>query len=166
MDDAPRLQSLFPRWENVRYLNGVLPWPYPADGAQSFLQMHIAAVEAGALRAWMICLKEDDQSFLGCIELRPFDGATRDMRGFWLAAEFQGRGYMTEAADRVTDFAFRNLGWPELWFANAAPNTRSIAVKQRQGAELIETIEGRFVEGVLPKQIWRLERSEWLARHP
>ena len=43
------------------------------------------------------------------------------MRGFWLDPEFQGRGLMTEAADRVTDYAFRDLDWPHLWVSNDEP---------------------------------------------
>jgi hypothetical protein len=27
MADAPQIQTLFPRWEIVRYLNNKVPWP-------------------------------------------------------------------------------------------------------------------------------------------
>ena len=56
------------------------------------------------------------------------------MRGFWLDPAFQGRGLMTEAADRVTDYAFRHLGWPCLWLSNAQENLASRRIKEKQGA--------------------------------
>jgi len=54
------------------------------------------------------------------------------MRGFWLDPEFQQRGLMTEAADRVTDYAFRELDWPHLWVSNAEPNRASARIKEKQ----------------------------------
>jgi hypothetical protein len=28
LEDAVRTQEIFPRWEIVRYLNAIVPWPY------------------------------------------------------------------------------------------------------------------------------------------
>ncbi len=36
--DAPAVQQLFPHWEVVRYLNALVPWPYPDDGALNYLR--------------------------------------------------------------------------------------------------------------------------------
>ena len=36
--DAGAIQQRFPHWEVVRYLNDRVPWPYPEDGALSFLR--------------------------------------------------------------------------------------------------------------------------------
>ena len=46
---------------------------------------------------------------------------------------------MTEAAQRVTSFAFNDLGWPELYLTNAVGNIASRRVKEKQGARLIDT---------------------------
>ena len=63
---------------------------------------------------------------------------SRDQRGFWLDPAFQGQGLMTEAADRVTDYAFRELGWPCLWLSNAQDNHASRRIKEKQGARLVD----------------------------
>jgi hypothetical protein len=34
--DAPQAQLLFPFWEIVRYMDAVVPWPYPVDGVLAF----------------------------------------------------------------------------------------------------------------------------------
>ena len=52
---------------------------------------------------------------IGRIDLWPDDGVSRDQRGFWLDPAFAGRGLMTEAAERVTEFAFVELGWPRIY---------------------------------------------------
>ena len=33
LSDAEQVQILFPHWEVVKYLNAIVPWPYPPDGA-------------------------------------------------------------------------------------------------------------------------------------
>jgi RimJ/RimL family protein N-acetyltransferase len=86
------------------------------------------------------------------------------MRGFWLDPEFRGRGLMTEAADRITDYALRELAWPHLWLSNAEPNRGSARVKERQGATLAATEPCKYVSGEHPRQIWLLTAEDWLAR--
>ena len=54
---------------------------------------------------------------------------------------------MTEAADRVTDYAFRDLGWPHLWLTNAQENHASRRIKEKQGARLIDLRIGHCVSG-------------------
>jgi RimJ/RimL family protein N-acetyltransferase len=88
----------------------------------------------------------------------------RDNRGFWLDPSYWGQGLMGEAADRVTDYAFLELNWPELWLTNAAENVRSARVKERQGAELVSTEPGEYVGGPGLRQTWRLTREAWLSR--
>jgi GNAT acetyltransferase-like protein len=36
LDDAPQVQALFPHWEIVRFLQKIVPWPYPPDGAYTW----------------------------------------------------------------------------------------------------------------------------------
>jgi ribosomal-protein-alanine N-acetyltransferase len=158
------VQDLFARWEIVEFLTNNVPWPYPADGAETFLRRAIAENEAGEKNHWAICLKDGPDEVIGSISLWPDDGETRDMRGFWLGQDFQGRGLMTEAADRVTDYALIELGWPSLWLGNAKANLRSARVKERQGAVLVEESVGDFISGRQVRQVWRLDREAWLAR--
>jgi [ribosomal protein S5]-alanine N-acetyltransferase len=93
----------------------------------------------------------------------PDDGVSRDQRGFWLDPEFQGRGLMTEAAERVTAFAFIELGWPHLWLSNAEANGASGRIKEKQGAQLIDRMPFRFVDGEGTRMVWLLRREDWLA---
>jgi len=164
--DAPALQRRFPRWEIVRYLNERIPWPYPADGAERFIALAQGDMARGEKHHWSIRAKEGADELIGGIDLWPDDGRSREMRGFWLDPEFQGRGLMTEAADRVTDYAFRELGWPRLWVSNAEANRASARVKERQGARLVGFEPFRFVEGESRRMVWLIERDDWLARRP
>jgi [ribosomal protein S5]-alanine N-acetyltransferase len=163
MSDAPAIQRRFAVWEVVRLLNGKVPWPYPADGAVQFLTKKLGEQEAGTDNyTWGIWLKDGPDELIGIIELRPKGGT--DARGFWLSQEFWGRGLMTEAADRVLDFAFDEVGMSEITLTNAKENVRSGAVKVRQGATPVgeDTIE--TVSGVKARQLWKITAADWAKR--
>jgi len=163
-DDAPTIQRRFPRWEVVRHLSAHIPWPYPADEAVRHVEQCIAAMARGEKLYWAITLKGAGDDLIGRIDLWPDDGESRDQRGFWLDPDFQGRGLMTEAAERVTAYAFEELGWTQLWLGNAKANTASARIKEKQGARLVEELPGRWVGGEGLKQVWLLRREEWLAQ--
>lgn len=164
--DAPVIQRRFPRWEIVRYLNPRVPWPYPADGASRFIELCQGEMARGEKHHWAIRLKDGPDEPVGSINLWPDDGQSRDMRGFWLDPEHQGRGLTTEAADRVTDYAFNDLGWPHLWVSNAEANLASARIKEKQGARLIAIEPFRFVEGESRRMVWLIEREAWQRVRP
>lgn len=163
--DTPAVQRRFPQWEVVKFLRAGIPWPYPPDGAAANMAETLRDLASGAKSHWSLFLKDGGPGeMIGRISLWPDDGESRDMRGFWLDPDFQGRGLMTEAADRVTDYAFADLGWSRLWLTNAEPNRGSARVKERQGATLVATEPGHFVCGDFPKQTWMLAAEDWISR--
>ena len=60
-------------------------------------------------------------------------------RGFWLAPEFQGQGYMREASIAATDYWFNTLNKPVLRAPKAAANSRSRRISDSSGMRLIRT---------------------------
>lgn len=163
--DVPAMQRHFSNWEVVRYLHAHVPWPYPEDGAAQHWARMSQEIAAREKSHWAITLKErGDDELVGLIVLWADDGETRDQRGFWLAREHWGRGLMTEAADRVVDYALVELGWPQLWLNNAEINSASHRVKEKQGAELVSRTPRAYVYGEGVCVTWRLTREAWLAR--
>ncbi|SKA41943.1 Protein N-acetyltransferase, RimJ/RimL family [Enhydrobacter aerosaccus] len=162
--DIPVIQHRFPHWEIVQYLDVGIPWPYPADGAALYVETCLAEMQRGEKAHWALIPKSGPVDLIGMISLWPDDGVSRNQRGFWLAREFQRRGLMSEAAERVTAYAFCDLGWPELWFANAQENYGSRRIKEKQGARLVDLMIGRFVSGPGPQMVWHLLRENWVAR--
>lgn len=161
--DTPVVQRRFPQWEIVRYLNARVPWPYPADGAATAMAQTFEELARGEKSVWSIVLKDGPDEMIGRIDLWADDGKSRDQRGFWLDPAFWGRGLMTEAADRVTDYALVELGWPHLWLSNAEVNVASHRVKEKQGAAIIDRTPKRYVYGEGVGVVWLLTREAWLA---
>ena len=164
--DAPVIQRLFPQWDVVRWLDAKVPWPYPADGAAAFVAACLQEMARGEKSHWAIVPRSGTADLIGLIDLWPDDGVSRNQRGFWLDPAYHRRGLMSEAADRVTDYAFRELGWPHLWLSNAQDNHGSRRIKEKEGAQLVELIIGRYVGGETSQMVWLLTRDTWLARRP
>ena len=109
LSDAPQTQRLFPQWEIVKYLNSIVPWPYPADGAITYYRdVVFPAVERGDEWHWTLRLKKSPDQHIGSIGLMK---GKPDNRGFWLGLPWHGQGLMTEAVIAANDFWFDVLGF-------------------------------------------------------
>jgi ribosomal-protein-alanine N-acetyltransferase len=161
-DDAPRIQELFPKPEILQYMAAAIPWPYPDDGAISFVRYSLAAMDRGERYAWAITEKAGDDQPIGCIDLFPTN--PDDNRGFWLGLPYQGKGYMIEAVAAVNDFAFDVLGLDRLILNNAESNIGSHRLKEKAGAAILEITDDVPYVGGVDRQIrWTLTRERWHA---
>jgi [ribosomal protein S5]-alanine N-acetyltransferase len=162
LGDADQLQRIFPQWEIVRWLANKVPWPYPPDGAITYIRdIALPAEERGEAWHWTLRLKTDPARIIGAIDLRK--GETEN-RGFWLAPPWQGQGLMTEACEVVTDFWFHTLKMPVLRAPKAVLNVGSRRISEKQGMRLIATEERDYVSGRFPSEIWEITAEEWRAR--
>lgn len=160
--DARQTQLLFPQWENVRYLNNRVPWPYPPDGAHTFYRdVALPAVDRGEAWHWTLRLKGSPGQIIGGISLMRGE---KDNRGFWIAPPWQGQGLMTEACEVVTDYWFATLKFPVMRVAKANANTASRRISERQGMRMVAAVERDYVSGRLPSEEWEITAAEWRAR--
>ena len=86
----------------------------------------------------------------GAIDLHDIDSESRRANvGYWLGAEFQGRGLMTRACRALLDHAFDELGLNRIEIQCAVQNVKSRAIPEMLG----------FIqEGVI-------RQAEWLYDH-
>ncbi|MBP2295926.1 GNAT family N-acetyltransferase [Azospirillum rugosum] len=162
LEDAPAIQRHFPHWEIVRFVNGRVPWPYPADGALTYLRdIALPAMARGEEWHWSIRLKDRPDDLIGAIALMAQEG---NNRGFWLGLPWQGQGLMSEAVEAVTDFWFEVLGNEVLRVPKAAANRASRRVSERTGMRMIRTETHAYVSGEHPTEVWEITRAEWRAR--
>lgn len=161
LSDADQVQRLFPQWEVVKYLNAVVPWPYPPDGAFTYYRDRaLPAMARGDEWHWTLRLKENPEQIIGAIGL--VRGET-DNRGFWLAPPWQGRGLMTEAVIAVNDFWFDVLGFAVLRAPKAIANVASHRISEKTGMRMMRVEERNLVSGRLPGEIWEITAEEWRA---
>jgi RimJ/RimL family protein N-acetyltransferase len=91
-EDASQIQMLYPRWEIVWYMVSSVPCPYPDNGAENYVNnVALPDMENGIAWFWTIRHRETPDELMGFICLYDIED---NNRGFWLAPEHQGQGFM------------------------------------------------------------------------
>ena len=158
--DAQSYERHFVDYRVIRTLADGVPWPYPKGGVLRYIQTEVAPFQGVDRWTWAIALKEEPVDVIGAVDL--FKEPRPANRGFWLGYEYWGRGYMTEALEPVTEYAFESLGFEKLIFANAAGNIRSARIKEKSGARPIGIVPGRYVDPSLrEREMYELTRADW-----
>lgn len=162
LDDADQIQALFARWEIVRLLAAVVPWPYPPDGALAFCRdVALPQMARGEAWHWTLRLKDEPAQVVGSISLMKNE---HNNRGFWIGLPWQGRGLATEAAEAVTDYWFDVLKFPVLRAPKAVANIASRRISEKLHMRLVGVEEHDLVSGRLPAEVWEITAEEWRAR--
>lgn len=162
-EDAPNWQKHFDDYEVIRNLSAFVPWPYPKDGAVSFMKSLILPHQGIDRWVWGIFLKDAPGELIGCVDL--WREGKPENRGFWLGRKYWGRGIMTEAVEPIMDYAFNELGFNVLIFANALGNIGSRRIKEKTGARLVRVEPAKFVDPKFTEhEIWELRKEHWKSR--
>jgi ribosomal-protein-serine acetyltransferase len=76
----------------------------------------------------------DNGVLVGSVNLTPDDDdKTKGEIGYYLGAEFTGKGYMIKAVTTLTEFAFKNLGYKEIYGKAHKDNIGSQKVLLKSG---------------------------------
>ncbi|NJO54952.1 MAG: GNAT family N-acetyltransferase [Bacteroidales bacterium] len=158
-DDVEAYERHFVDYEVIRHLAATIPWPYPMDGVHAFIRDQVLPNQGRDRWTWGLHIK-GTEGLIGAVDL--WREGRPENRGFWLGRPFWGRGYMSEAVVRITDFAFDDLGFDRLVFANAVGNRRSHDIKARTGATLVGVAPAKFVDPAYSQQeVWLLTKEQW-----
>ena len=158
-EDAPAIQKYFNNFNIIRYIGSDVPWPYPEDGAITFLEHMFKKMEKDEIYLWSIALKSHGNEAIGLIEYRFAD--SEDNRGFWLAEPFWGQGIMPEAVEITQDFVFFELGKDKIIVKNAVSNSQSSSVKVKAGAEFLYTQKKNYLSGDNQEEVWQVTAENW-----
>jgi RimJ/RimL family protein N-acetyltransferase len=136
-----------------------IPHPYTLADAETF----IAAVnrEDGEV-AFFITLA--DGTIIGGCGLGKLDGTNPEI-GYWLGAPYWGRGYATEAARAVIDYAFAEIGHERLQGGARVSNPASRRVLEKCGFQWTGVVLQRIraLASSAPVDRFRLDRALWAS---
>lgn len=160
IDDAPAYEKNFVDYEVIRHLGGGVPWPYPINGIVDYINNFILPNQGKDKWVWGIYHKENPGELIGVVDL--WRTGRPENRGFWLARKHWGKGIMTEAVVPVMNYAFNELGFEKIVFANAVGNIASRRVKEKTGATLLYVEPAKFVDPVYTEhEVWELTKENW-----
>ncbi|HRO23391.1 MAG TPA: GNAT family N-acetyltransferase [Promineifilum sp.] len=89
---------------------------------------------------WLMLLLKGTHTIIGGSGLHSIDWDVPKFEiGYWVRSSYAGQGYITEAVNGITAFAFNSLGAQRLEIRCDVRNTRSAAVARRAGYTLEST---------------------------
>ncbi|MBN1117298.1 MAG: GNAT family N-acetyltransferase [Bacteroidales bacterium] len=158
--DAPSYTEHFVDYDVIRYLSQLVPWPYPEHGVEEYLKNSVLPNQGNGQWTWGIFVQNEPSKLIGCIDL--WKEGKPENRGFWLGKKYWNKGIMTESVFPVLDFAFYNIGFEYLIFANAVGNIASRKIKEKTGCELFDVKPAKFVDPAFTQhELWKLTIENW-----
>jgi ribosomal-protein-serine acetyltransferase len=142
-----RNQRRLARWE---------PWaeqPQTVDGTRAYIRASLEDFVRGRQISTIIAL-EGGQLLIGRCGLRINPYAASADVGYWVDADYQGRGIVTRSARALISSSFRELGLSRMELRTSVDNVRSRAVAERLGFTL---------ESVLPAALRFARRADDVA---
>jgi ribosomal-protein-serine acetyltransferase len=149
---------------NRTYLRQWLPWidaTQTADDELAFIRSARAQFQANENISCSIWYQ---RQLVGTIGYHPFNQLNRSVEiGYWLAAQFQGKGIMTKACRAFVVYAFDELQFNKVEIRCAVDNARSCAIPQRLGFQqegIIRQAEWHY-DHYLDLRLYGLLATEW-----
>lgn len=117
------LELAWKLWGNPEVTKLFSKMPMSMKDVEDRLEKEMGQARANALQYWPVFTHNGD--FVGCCGLRPYGENDESAElGFHLVPEQWGKGYATEAAGAVVDYAFSNLKIHTI-FAGHHPHNKS-----------------------------------------
>ena len=138
-DDEAEIARLLNDTEMARFLM-VIPHPFVEFDARQLVKAAWRRLTGGRGFDLLITVKDGGDRPVGSIGVGLHDEGARGELGFWIGRDYWGRGYASEAARRMIDFATETLGVARITGTVAADNDASLAVLARLG--FVETGRG------------------------
>jgi RimJ/RimL family protein N-acetyltransferase len=126
-EDAPALSRAIGDEQVVRNLARA-PWPYALGDAERFL-----ALPQNPRRPRCLIFLRDCARLIGGIGLNDTDDEETAELGYWLAQDYWGQGYATEAGHAIVAMADESLRLPRLKASHALDNPASGRVLRKLG---------------------------------
>jgi len=167
--ETERLRLRAPRHEDVNAIAALandrriaanttrIPHPYGVEDAEQF----VAIVNRREGEACFVMLLEG--TLIGACGIDPRDDSAE--LGYWLGAGYWGRGYMTEAARAVIDYAFGDLRHEALQAGARVSNPASRRVLEKCAFQWtgVRLTRIRAINSAAPVDRFRLDRGLWLS---
>ncbi len=141
-------------------------WEPPATEKELIepYERNVSAWDYGRAYTFTIELK-DSKIPVGRIVIRLQNGNCWDL-GFWTHPDYQGRGYMTEAAAAMLDFGFKTLAAGKIEAGHAVWNIASRRVMEKAGMTFARHVQQGFQKDGkwVAEDILAITRQEWKDR--
>lgn len=130
-----------------------LPYPYSIEDALSWIEHHLDNFNANKSYEFAITDTKSGELY-GAIALSNHQKFNNGEIAYWIGEEYWGKGYATEAAQAILQFAFEEKQYHKVFARYFKSNPASGRVVEKLGMKK---------EGILIDQVWKESRYEDLV---
>ena len=109
-----------------------IPYPYPNWLAETWIKGQRSAAADGRVLTWAVVRTIDD-ALMGAVSLTINRGHARGELGYWIGVAYWNHGYATEAARRVIEHGFTEIGLNRIHATCLPSNVASSSVLEKAG---------------------------------
>jgi len=164
-ENVDQLHEVIPR--NKAHLATALPWaqgePLSYADRLDLLRERRANFDL-SLDFVLGIFERSSNQYIGATGLHPRIGPQALEIGYWIAAERQGNGFVSEAVTALVSVAFEAMGARRLEIRCSPQNSRSRAIPERLGFHLDGVLREGGTSGtgeLEDKMVWSLLASEY-----
>jgi RimJ/RimL family protein N-acetyltransferase len=164
LEDAPAVRRLADH-RDIALNTLAIPHPYPEGEAERWIGTHQEAFEKRGDVSFATTIR-DSGELAGAIGLLIAREHDRAEVGYWIGAEYWGRGYASEAAEAVLRYAFEVADINRVFAAHFSRNPASGAVLRKIGMRHEGTSLQQFKKWgeYLDAEMYAILRGEWVAQ--
>ncbi|MGP4071778.1 GNAT family N-acetyltransferase [Piscibacillus sp. B03] len=139
LEDTPRVYELA-KDPAIAETTLNIPNPYTLEIAEDWIKKHDELRESG-IYPFALVLKEEHE-VIGAMSIRVDQRHKRGELAYWIGKNYWGKGYATEAAQRIAEFGVTDHLLHKIWAQALTFNPASARVMQKIGM----TKEGTLVD--------------------
>lgn len=139
-----------------------IPHPYEESVAVAWIGTHAEVAERGE-GVTLAVTDRDSGALVGAIGLTIARAHQRAELGYWIAVPYWGRGYATEAARAMVDYAFAALDLARVDAHCLTRNVASARVMEKIGMQREGCLRAHVIRWDVPEDValYGILRDEW-----
>lgn len=158
-DDYDALYAVLSDRENMCHY----VYPFEEKQVRRWLDWCMSCYREYGFGLWALCLKENNEMIGDCgLSMQKIDGEMLPEIGFHLRRDMHRKGYASEAAAAVRDWAFENRDFPALYSYCTSDNEASYKTAEAIGMHYLKEFND---EEDIPHRVSSINREEWRNKY-
>lgn len=160
--DAPAVQFILNDREITDYML-YIPYPCSVQWVEQYIQQVNQDAPTGRYTFGIV--RSEDDTIVGRINIRMNADHQRAEIGYWVGRVFWGQGFASEAARRIIQFGFDDLGLNRVMGQCFARNAASARVLEKAGMRYEATFRDDFLKNGIYEttHVFGILRAEYAA---
>ena len=135
------------------------PYTFDDERVSAWIERNIERYKNDGFGLWAVVLKESGEVIGDCgLTMQNIDGTMLPEVGYHIHRDYQKKGYASEAAKAVIDYAFSNYSFPYVYAYMKYSNVASYSTAMKCGMKFIKEYPD---PANITTKVYGISREEW-----